>query len=67
MVGDNYLITDSAEVPFRRPARTYKSFYEAADEASISRLYGGIHFMPSIENGKDQGRKIGKFILSKLN
>jgi hypothetical protein len=67
MVGDNYKFVDSAEVPFGRPARTYKSFYEASDAASISRLYGGIHFMPSIENGKDQGRKIVKFILSKLD
>ena len=66
MVGDNYVFIDSSEVPFGRPARTYNSFYEAADQAGISRLYGGIHFMPAIENGKEEGRKVGNFIMSKL-
>ncbi len=54
IVGDNYVFTDSAEVPFGRPSRTYNSFYEAADQAGISRLYGGIHFMPAIETEKQK-------------
>ncbi len=66
MVGDNYKFVDSAEVPFGRPAVLIKSFYEAADEASISRLYGGIHFMPAIDKGKDQGRDVGSFVMDKL-
>jgi hypothetical protein len=66
MLGDNYVFTDSAEVPFGRPARAYHSFYEAADQASISRLYGGIHFMPAIVNGKEEGRKVGNFVMSQL-
>jgi hypothetical protein len=66
IVGNNYVFTDSAEVPFGRPSRTYNSFYEAADQAGISRLYGGIHFMPAIDKGKDQGRDVGSFVMDKL-
>ena len=67
MIGANYVFTDSTEVPYGRPTRTFHSFYEAADQASISRLYGGIHFITAIEKGKDQGRKIGSFILNRLD
>lgn len=67
IAGDKYAFTDSAEVPFGRPTRKFNSFYEAADEASISRLYGGIHFKTAIEKGKEQGRKIGNFILHRLD
>jgi hypothetical protein len=44
----------------------FNSFYEAADQASVSRLYGGIHFITAITNGKQQGRKAGAFIMDKL-
>ncbi len=67
MVGPNYVFTDSAEVPFGRPPRTFNSFYEAADEACISRLMGGIHFLTAVKNGKDEGRKLGSLVISKLN
>ena len=39
--------------------RNYKNFMEAANEAAISRLYGGIHYRYSIERGLEQGMKIG--------
>jgi hypothetical protein len=67
MVGANYTFVDSTEVPYGRPTRTFHSFYEAADQASLSRMYGGIHFITAIERGQEQGRKIGNFILSKLD
>jgi hypothetical protein len=66
LFGDNFSFTDSTEVDFGIPARTFTSFQHAADEASLSRLYGGIHYRPAIENGATQGRAVGTFILSKL-
>jgi len=48
------------------PPRRFQSFRQAAFEASISRFYGGIHFMEALDNGIDQGKKIGNFILKKL-
>jgi hypothetical protein len=44
-------------------ARRFQTFDEAADEAAISRLYGGIHFRSAIERGLEQGRCIGRVIL----
>ena len=38
--------------------RTYSSFTAIGNEASKSRLYGGIHYMPTIEASIEQGRKV---------
>jgi hypothetical protein len=42
------------------PARSFRSFMAAADEAAISRLYGGIHFRSAIERGLQQGGCVGR-------
>jgi PAP2 superfamily len=44
------------------PPRAFNSFFEAAAEAAISRLYGGIHFRPAIVRGLDQGRCVGRAV-----
>jgi hypothetical protein len=43
------------------PARHFESFAAAADEAAVSRLYGGIHFRAAIEQGLKQGQCIGAY------
>lgn len=43
-------------------ARSFDTFEEAAGEAAISRLYGGIHYRSAIEHGLDQGRCIGRMV-----
>ena len=48
------------------PIRSYKSFEQAADEATISRMYGGIHYRSAVEVGVGQGRKIGELVTEKL-
>lgn len=65
LYGENFAFTDSTEVQFGLPARSFKSFQHAADEASVSRFYGGIHFMPALDNGLKQGKKVGEWVLSK--
>jgi hypothetical protein len=40
--------------------RTFSSFFAYAEEAAISRLYGGIHFRAAIELGIEQGKCIGQ-------
>lgn len=64
--GDNFAFDDDTEVPFGLPVRSFSSFQQAADEAAISRLYGGIHYRSAIENGAEQGRDLGEFIVDKL-
>lgn len=61
--GEPFHFVDSTEVKYGLTAREFDSFKEASDEAAISRLYGGIHYMPAIENGVTQGRALGKFIV----
>jgi PAP2 superfamily len=65
--GDNYTFTDSTETEFGMPPRSFTSFYQAAQEAGISRMYGGIHYRPAVENGTKQGKLLGEFIAAKVN
>jgi hypothetical protein len=65
--GENHSFTDSTEVIFDLGAKKFDSFRQAAYEASISRFYGGIHFMPALDTGLVQGRKIGELVISTLN
>jgi len=46
--------------------RTFNSFDEAAAEAALSRLYGGIHYSTANTNGLAQGRCIGQVILDRI-
>jgi hypothetical protein len=58
-----YAFTDSTQMEFGLGARSFKNFREAANEACMSRLYGGIHFIDGIENGKLMGNMLGEYHL----
>jgi len=62
LFGDNFAFVDSTEVEFGLSIRNFPSFKKAAEEAAISRMYGGIHYRPAFENGLVQGTAIGEFI-----
>ncbi len=64
--GDQFAFNDTTEMEYGLPAREYNSFIHASEEAAISRLYGGIHYMMAIDNGVTQGEMVGKHIVSKL-
>ena len=64
--GDNFQFTDTTEEPYGLPPRDFTSFNAAAEEAAISRLYGGIHFRPAIENGLTQGKNVGQYIVEQI-
>lgn len=65
--GDDFHFDDTVEMPYGLPMRSFNSFLEASSEAAISRLYGGIHYMPAIANGVAQGKKLGAFVVEGLN
>ncbi|MGI4739125.1 MAG: vanadium-dependent haloperoxidase [Janthinobacterium lividum] len=65
LLGDKIAYVDDTEIPFGSGERSFKSFRQAAAEASVSRFYGGIHYLDSIESGNEQGRKIGRYIVAK--
>lgn len=66
LLGDNLAFSDDTEVMFELPVRRFSSFREAAREASISRLYGGIHFRDAIEQGQVTGTRIGNFVVDRI-
>ncbi|OJF93608.1 vanadium-dependent haloperoxidase [Pararhizobium antarcticum] len=61
MFGENFAFEDATHAADGLPPRSFASFWDAAEEAGISRLYGGIHFRSAIERGLDQGRCIGAY------
>jgi len=65
--GDNFAYTDTSELEFGIPNRSFKSFKDAALEASWSRLYGGIHFRSDLEQGNLLGKQIGEYIVRRLH
>jgi len=65
--GDNFSFDDDTEVAFGLPIRSFTSFKQAADEAAISRMYGGIHYRAAVEVGVKQGRDLGQFVLENLD
>lgn len=64
--GDNFAFDDDTEVPYGLPVRSFTSFKQAADEAAISRMYGGIHYRKAVDVGVKQGRDLGKFVVDNL-
>lgn len=62
LMGDNIAYTDSTEVQYGIPARRFTSFNQAAAEAGLSRLYGGIHFRSAVVDGARQGTQVGQWV-----
>jgi PAP2 superfamily len=64
--GDKLIFTDTSLLEFGIKNREITSFRNAAKEAAMSRLYGGIHYRFDNEHGTEAGQKLGEFIVSKL-
>lgn len=66
LYGDDFAFTDTSDLRYIGMQRDFTSFLQAADECSLSRLYGGIHYRLSVLEGGVLGRKIGDFIIKKI-
>lgn len=66
LYGENFAFVDSTQAEYGLQNRPFKSFYEASAEASISRLYGGIHFRKALEKGSEQGKKVGNWVMQRI-
>lgn len=62
--GANRAFTDQTNAEFGFSARSFNSFYQAAEEAANSRLYGGIHYRNGNVKGIACGKQIGKNIVA---
>lgn len=59
--GNQYAFIDQTDyLRDKLVPRQFKSFDEAAQEASMSRIYAGVHFRQACEVGLEQGKRIGR-------
>lgn len=59
--GENFAFDDPTAAPEGLPVRSFASFEAAAQDAALSRMYGGIHYRFASEQGLEQGRCIGAY------
>lgn len=64
--GDNFNFLDNTETIYGLPVRSFPSFKAAAQEAAISRMYGGIHYRSAVEVGINQGIKVGSLVNERI-
>ncbi len=64
--GDNFAYTDSTELEFGIPSRSFTSFRAAAEENNWARFYGGIHFHHSCIVSTEYGRKVGDLVVDRI-
>ncbi|HEV7253911.1 MAG TPA: vanadium-dependent haloperoxidase [Mesorhizobium sp.] len=62
--GEDFAFEDATHEDDGLPTRAYPSFWAAAEEAALSRLYGGIHFRAAVERGLEQGRCVGAYAVA---
>ncbi len=58
--GHNYAFTDFSHNARGLKPRSFASFRDFAEEAALSRLYGGIHYRMSNDGGLKNGNRIGR-------
>lgn len=66
LIGDQINFTDSTEYKYGHGVKSFTSLRGAALDASISRLYGGIHYRSALEKGQEQGEAVGKWVVAHL-
>ncbi len=66
LFGERFAFQDTSDLRYIGMQRHFNSFVQAADEASISRVYGGIHYRISVDEGANAGRKVGELIVGKI-
>lgn len=63
LYGPDHGFDDATHAADGLPVRAFASFRAAAEEAAVSRLYGGIHFPAANINGLTQGVCVGEHVL----
>ena len=65
--GPDFSFLDDTEVPYGLPIREFDSFKDAANEAAMSRIYGGIHYESAVYEGQVQGKLVGELVSEQLD
>jgi hypothetical protein len=67
VTSDDALKIDADGLPDEKGTKEYRSFtsfWDAAREAGRSRIYGGIHYQFSNEDGLRTGEQVGRYVLA---
>ena len=59
VIGDHHIISDHTYDFLGFPARNFTSLYAIGQESGMSRRFGGIHYLPSINTGIALGKQVG--------
>jgi membrane-associated phospholipid phosphatase len=62
LMGDNVSFTTSS-IGLPGITRSFTNFQQAAQEAGMSRIYGGIHFMAANTNALESGELVGNYVI----
>lgn len=63
---DNLAFEDSSDYKYIGLKRKFTSLSAAAEECSMSRVYGGIHYTISVNVGADMGKQVGGLVVKKV-
>ncbi len=66
LFGEDRPYDDATHVTLGHPIKRLASFRAAAEEAGVSRFYGGIHYRMDHDGGKVQGGCIGRAVLARI-
>lgn len=65
-LGRDFAFEDTSDLAYIGMKRSFSSFEQAAAEASISRVYGGIHYTTGTNAGARQGKEVATHICTHL-
>jgi hypothetical protein len=63
--GEGFRFSDAGDRTQPASPRTFSSFQSAANEAGMSRIYGGIHYTFDNTLGLSSGRALGEYVVQK--
>jgi len=63
---DQFNFTMTSAKPYPGITRSFKGFWQSAQESADSRVYAGVHFRSSCRDGLVVGRKIGAQVFEKF-
>ncbi len=66
LYGNDFSFHDDVDKKYIGLEKDFSSFFQAAEEAAVSRVYGGIHFSTGKTGGQLQGKMIGNLIANKF-
>ena len=66
LYGENFSFHDDSDKEYIGMEKDFSSFHEAAQQAAISRVYGGIHYRSGMDGGIEQGRNVAKLLIENI-